>query len=327
MGIRRGALIALFFGAAGVARAQQDCPLAKRWEPSDPGNYTASGPHHIDFVVIHTVEGTKTGCINWFKNPAAKATAQFVVGFDGEIVQMVAEHDIAWHAGNWGYNTRAIGIEHEGYAGQNLWTEDQLNASSTLTAYLCKKYGIPADRQHIIGHKDVPNQSHWDPGPQFDWDGYLGRVQQKLSGKAAAKASAGGPSRQERQKLWDQAMDAEQKKAWAKATEALQRLAFDGRDPEFARRAKDKLAAYERDPAIAAVMKSEAAKRECQRWMSLGRTYAINGMPGLALPFFKKAVELYPKGGHIDECRQRISEIQQRLGPDGLETESGKTGL
>ena len=29
---------------------------------------------------------------------------------------MVAEQDIAWHAGNWDYNTRAIGIEHEGYA-------------------------------------------------------------------------------------------------------------------------------------------------------------------------------------------------------------------
>ncbi len=157
-----------------------DYPKAARWEPSHPGNYTASDSRKIDMVVIHTVEGTKTGCISWFKNPKSQATAHYVVGFDGEVVQMVREKDIAWHAGNWDYNVRAVGIEHEGHAGKNEWTEAQLKASSELTAYLCRKYGIPIDRRHIIGHKEVPKQDHWDPGPQFDWDNYMKLVIQTL---------------------------------------------------------------------------------------------------------------------------------------------------
>ena len=42
-----------------------------------------------------------------------------------------------------------------------------------------KKYGIPADRQHIIGHNEVPDATHSDPGA-FPWEAYMQRVANHL---------------------------------------------------------------------------------------------------------------------------------------------------
>jgi hypothetical protein len=46
--------------------------------------------------------------------------------------------------------------------------------------YLAKKYGVPLDRQHIIGHDNVPAPTgsaipsmHEDPGPFWDWRHYF----------------------------------------------------------------------------------------------------------------------------------------------------------
>ena len=46
--------------------------------------------------------------------PAAHASANFVVGRAGQVKELVPLHDIAWHAGNWAYNLRSVGIENDG---------------------------------------------------------------------------------------------------------------------------------------------------------------------------------------------------------------------
>ena len=45
---------------------------------------------------------------------------------------------------------------------------------------LAKSYGVPLDREHIIGHDEIPGVTaarqagmHWDPGPYWDWDRYM----------------------------------------------------------------------------------------------------------------------------------------------------------
>ena len=48
-------------------------------------------------------------------NPHAHSSANFVVGRTGHVQELVPLHDIAWHAGNWAYNIRSVGIENEGY--------------------------------------------------------------------------------------------------------------------------------------------------------------------------------------------------------------------
>ncbi len=90
---------------------------------------------------------------------------------------MVRNANTAYHAGNWDYNVRALGIEHEGYMNQQGWyTEPMYQASSALARSMADAYGISKDRAHIIGHSEVPSQSHRDPGPYWDWTHYMSLV-------------------------------------------------------------------------------------------------------------------------------------------------------
>ena len=155
------------------------------------GNYTTRSSRRIDMVVIHTVEGSESACIGWFRNPAARASAHYVVSHAGRVTQMVPDMSIAWHAGNWSYNERSIGIENEGFAGRNNWTDTQYRVLADLTRGLCDRYGIPKDRAHIIGHAQVPNQTHWDPGPHFDWNRFMALVRGGASSPPPPPSSGG----------------------------------------------------------------------------------------------------------------------------------------
>ena len=109
---------------------------------------------------------------------------------DGFVGQSVSEKDIAWHAGNWSYNQSSIGIEHEGYSNNPAWfTDTMFRSSAQLTAYLANKYQIPIDRQHIIGHNEVPDPYNPGgyggathnincPGQNWWWDLYMSYVNQ-----------------------------------------------------------------------------------------------------------------------------------------------------
>ncbi|NUP64240.1 MAG: amidase [Nonomuraea sp.] len=151
------------------------------WVPASSSNYTASSrpsSYAIDRVVIHVTQGSYAGTISWFQNSSAQVSAHYVVkSSNGAITQMVREKDIAWHAGNWTYNTRSIGIEHEGYVSESSWFTDAMyRASAALTKAICDKYGIPKDRSHIIGHNEVPGADHTDPGPYWNWTTYMNYV-------------------------------------------------------------------------------------------------------------------------------------------------------
>ncbi|MFF5112290.1 N-acetylmuramoyl-L-alanine amidase [Streptosporangium sp. NPDC000509] len=154
-----------------------DYPAAS-WVAAHAGNRAVANrpkSSKIDRVVIHVTQGAYAGTISWFQNPAAKVSAHYVVrSSDGDITQMVRDKDVAWHAGNSSYNARSIGIEHEGFINNASWFTDAMyRASAALTRALCDKYGIPKDRSHIIGHKQVPGATHTDPGSHWDWAKYM----------------------------------------------------------------------------------------------------------------------------------------------------------
>ncbi len=151
------------------------------WYGAHSGNYTNAsrpGSHPINKVVIHVTQGSFSSAINWFKDSRAGVSAHYTVrSNDGFVGQSVREEDIAYHAGNWSYNQTSIGIEHEGYVSNSSWfTEKMYRSSARLTAYLCKKYGIPIDRNHIIGHNEVPGATHTDPGRYWNWTKYMSYV-------------------------------------------------------------------------------------------------------------------------------------------------------
>ncbi|MFJ4623731.1 N-acetylmuramoyl-L-alanine amidase [Streptomyces sp. NPDC088812] len=162
---------------AGAEDATVDYASAQ-WQPATPSNYTASNrpaAHTVDRVVIHVTQTTYSKTLAVFQNPKKKVSAHYVVrSADGKVAQCVRETDIAWHAGNWEFNTRSIGIEHEGWVDEPSYFTDALyERSALLTSSVCDRYGIPKDRTHIIGHREVPGTDHTDPGRHWDWARYL----------------------------------------------------------------------------------------------------------------------------------------------------------
>lgn len=151
----------------------------------DYGNYDlANRPSDmaINTVVIHDTEGDLQSVINAFQNPTFYASAHYVIDTDGTVYQMIQTKNMAWHAGNWSVNMHSIGIEHVGHAalGGTEYTPAMYWASSQLVKYLADKYNIPKDREHIIGHENVPAQTgagipkmHVDPGPFWNWQNYM----------------------------------------------------------------------------------------------------------------------------------------------------------
>lgn len=169
------------------------------WYGNGGSNYTNSNreaTYDINKIVIHVTQGSWSSAINWFANSDNKqSSAHYTVrSSDGFIGQSVREEDIAWHAGWWKTNKHSIGIEHEGYVSQQKWfTDEMYRSSARLSAYLAKKYRIPIDRQHIIGHNEVPGcpgagggvSCHTDPGPYWKWSRYMDLVRGYAGGTSS----------------------------------------------------------------------------------------------------------------------------------------------
>lgn len=149
------------------------------WAPSP--NYTPGrNGRKILAIVCHITAGLMPGCLSWLRNPKAQASAHYLVTKQGQIYQMVRDHDMAWHAGfvnkpHWDLydgtnpNRYTLGVEFENLSGGELRVPQYL-AGVQLISMLCKKHGIPIDTKHIIGHYriDGVNRPN-DPGPQFPW--------------------------------------------------------------------------------------------------------------------------------------------------------------
>jgi hypothetical protein len=155
-------------------------------DPADFGNYDpANRPKDmkIKYIVIHDTEGSYESAISHFQDTNSYVSCNYVIrSSDGAITEMVRPTDVAWCAGDWYVNMHAINIEHEGVAteGAAWYTEAMYKSSATLVRYLAQKYDIPLDRQHIIGHGEVPTLSparmagqHYDPGAYWDWEHYM----------------------------------------------------------------------------------------------------------------------------------------------------------
>jgi hypothetical protein len=148
----------------------------------------------VRLVVVHVAEGSFGGTVRWFRNPRARASAHYVVGRNGDVAHMVRDDQVAWHSGNGWVNAHSIGIEHEGYTGiDGTLTDAEYRASARIVAGLLRRYRLPADRGHVIGHSEVPDPyrrgrfggwaHHTDPGRHWDWARYLGYVRAYRAGR------------------------------------------------------------------------------------------------------------------------------------------------
>jgi N-acetylmuramoyl-L-alanine amidase len=131
----------------------------------------------VSMVVLHyTGMPTAAAALDRLTDPEAKVSAHWVVAEDGQIVQLVAETDRAWHAGkSWwrgiaDVNSASIGIEivnpgHE--FGYRPFPGVQMDAVEALVAAAIKRFGI--DPANVVGHSDIAPSRKDDPGELFDW--------------------------------------------------------------------------------------------------------------------------------------------------------------
>ena len=150
-------------------------------------NYGSRNGVAATHYAIHTVQGTYAGCISWFKNCSSSVSAHYVVrSSDGQVTQMVSEANKAYHIG--AENPYTIGTEHEGYVNDASWYTTAMYSSSAALArdIVGSGYGISGLRAFygaattgtfstgacvkIKGHQHFPNQTHTDPGVNWDWE-------------------------------------------------------------------------------------------------------------------------------------------------------------
>jgi N-acetyl-anhydromuramyl-L-alanine amidase AmpD len=166
------------------------------WRPSNNFNDRPTGSGGgVQVVVIHTCESSYASCWSWLVNPDSQVSAHYVVSEDGsEISQLVRESSRGWHVAatydptlNGGtmanlkgtsVNNFAVGIEHGGSASQTSFPAGQLEASARLTCDITRDNGIVRDSYHIVGHGKLQPNNRTDPGSNWPWTQYIGRVQE-----------------------------------------------------------------------------------------------------------------------------------------------------
>ncbi|RMG94864.1 MAG: hypothetical protein D6705_15060 [Deltaproteobacteria bacterium] len=170
------------------------------WRPSP--NYSSRPPGSAGdptFVIIHTCEGSYSGCWSWLKNSKSGVSAHYVVNNTGsEITQLVREAKKAWHISakydcsrNAGVecgrngassNNFTIGIEHAGYANQSSWHDGLIGASAKLVCDITEDNQIPLDKYHVVGHGQLHPWNRIDPGPNWPWASYLALAESYCGG-------------------------------------------------------------------------------------------------------------------------------------------------
>lgn len=131
-------------------------------------NFSKGRLAKIDVIVVHCTTSTIDSAENWFKNPQSKVSAHYGVGKNGEVRQWVREEDTAWHAGSivnptsdlvkargkTNPNSYSIGIEFEN-SGDEDFANDQIQVGRGLIDDISKRHGIPKNRKHVIGHREI----------------------------------------------------------------------------------------------------------------------------------------------------------------------------
>ena len=126
-----------------------------------------------NFVIIHhTAQDSTAQTLRTFTLTRTSVSSHYVIGRDGEVVQMLNDYLRAWHAGvgKWGHNTdlnsSSIGIEMDNN-GSEPFPEKQITSLLNLLERLKEDYGIPT--ANFIGHSDLAPSRKIDPSPHFPW--------------------------------------------------------------------------------------------------------------------------------------------------------------
>lgn len=130
------------------------------------------------FLILHyTGLATAQEALDILKCPEREVSAHYLVHEDGQVVQMVAESERAWHAGQscWkgerDINSASIGIEivNPGVL-ENFppFPDAQISSVISLCRSICERYNIAPE--NVLAHSDIAPERKIDPGENFPWE-------------------------------------------------------------------------------------------------------------------------------------------------------------
>ena len=136
----------------------------------------------IKFLVFHyTGMRKESDAINRLTNIQSEVSSHYLIKKNGDIVILVPELYIAWHAGksSWksfkSLNKNSIGIEisNSGHEHNYInFSKKQIQSILYLSKSLMKKYKIKSS--NVLGHSDIAPFRKKDPGEKFPWQ-YLAK--------------------------------------------------------------------------------------------------------------------------------------------------------
>ncbi|XOJ72902.1 N-acetylmuramoyl-L-alanine amidase [Candidatus Pelagibacter sp. Uisw_114] len=136
----------------------------------------------IKFIIFHyTGMKSESDALKRLTDIQSEVSCHYLVKNNGEILKIVPDLYIAWHAGksSWknykSLNQNSIGIEitNSGHEhGYKNFTKKQITALLKLSEFLIKKYKIIP--KNILGHSDIAVLRKKDPGEKFPWE-YLSK--------------------------------------------------------------------------------------------------------------------------------------------------------
>ena len=134
-------------------------------------------PQEIKFIIFHyTGMKNEKKAIAKLTNINSKVSSHYLIKTNGEILTLVPDLYISWHAGasSWKnyktINKHSIGIEISNTGHDYTYkkfSKNQIKSILRLSNYLIKKYKIKS--KYILGHSDIAPNRKKDPGEKFPW--------------------------------------------------------------------------------------------------------------------------------------------------------------
>ena len=132
---------------------------------------------NIKYLIIHYTGMKKTSdAIKRLINYKSEVSCHYFIKKNGEIIRMVPDSYISWHAGKSKWkkhnflNKLSLGIEldnpghNHGYQPFKL---KQIKSLKSLIKKLKSKYKIK--KENVLGHSDIAPKRKKDPGEKFPW--------------------------------------------------------------------------------------------------------------------------------------------------------------
>ena len=149
-----------YYTHRGVPGAGVEIPewITQELLPLNPNSRPGTPLEKIDGVVVHYVGNPATSAAanrGYFANLAltneTKASAHFIVGLEGEILQCVPLTEIAYCSNQANSHTVSIEVCHPDSTGE--FTPETVESLERLVAWLCVTFRLDADA--VIRHYDV----------------------------------------------------------------------------------------------------------------------------------------------------------------------------